>query len=551
MPPRKKDPRKQYFEAIRAQKLDTLRWCLRHGGVSVTAQDEEGATGVQIAAAGGFSDSLECLIENVKKVGQPSDLEEADDDGQTPLMMAAHAGKLECVRLLVLQGKVKVDAKDEAGKTARALAVARKLDKVVAFLDNPSAPPEEEAEEEVDPAEEERRRVFLAAKKAAGPTAEQLKQEAVHRQRVEAAEALERALASSAPPVWPEVEPILKETRRELSIRNKPALTAASGPVDPALWNCVCLFELRLEIAERALTRLPPQIARLVDLVTLIVSGNALSELPDEVAQLTKLRNLEAAGNELIALPASISRLTGLKVRMRVHMRMHMHTHMRMHMRMHMHTHMHTHTHTHVHMHVPYTYAILKVVDVSNNKLHDLAPLAKLTELVAVNAGHNALVELPLYWEKLEHMQTLAAPHNQIVSMPAGLGALQMLVSLDLAANAIEQVPIELGNLTVKKLQAVKLQGNPLADARIRRFVEEDTPTLVKDLLNHVRKNGFKGEAAAGGAKKGGGGKKGKKGKGKAAAVEEDEEGDEDANIAELLAQMGGGSDDDEPVNVS
>ena len=72
------------------------------------------------------------------------------------------------------------------------------------------------------------------------------------------------------------------------------------------------------------------------------------------------------------------------------------------------------------------------------------------------------------------------------------------------------QVPIELGSLTVKKLAGVKLKGNPLADARIRRFVDEDTPTLVKDLLNHVRKNGFKGEVAAKGGG-GGGGKKGKK----------------------------------------
>ena len=89
-----------------------------------------------------------------------------------------------------------------------------------------------------------------------------------------------------------------------------------------------------------------------------------------------------------------------------------------------------------------------------------------------------------------------------------------------------EQVPIELGNLTVKKLQAVKLQGNPLSDARIRRFVEEDSPTLVKDLLNHVRKNGYKGEAAGGG-KQGGGGRKGKKGKAKAAPVEEEKPRDE------------------------
>ena len=52
-----------------------------------------------------------------------------------------------------------------------------------------------------------------------GATEAAAQQEEVHRQRVEAAEALEKALAASAPPVWPEVEPILKETRRELSIR--------------------------------------------------------------------------------------------------------------------------------------------------------------------------------------------------------------------------------------------------------------------------------------------------------------------------------------------
>ena len=179
---------------------------------------------------------------------------------------------------------------------------------------------------------------------------------------------------------------MLKETRRELSIRGKPALAASSGgPVDPALWNCVCLFELRLELAERALTSLPPQLSRLCDLVTLIVSGNALASLPDELGQLTKLKNLEAAGNEIAELPSSVSGLTGLQV-----------------------------------------------VDVSSNKLRSLAPLSQLTALVAVNAGHNELTELPLNWAKLEHMQTLAAPHNKIVVMPPGLGSLQQLVTLDL-----------------------------------------------------------------------------------------------------------------------
>ena len=116
-------------------------------------------------------------------------------------------------------------------------------------------------------------------------------------------------------------------------------------------------------------------------------------------------------------------------------------------------------------------------------------------------------------------------------------------------------MPIELGNLTVKKLMAAKLKGNPLVDARIRRFVEDDTPTLVKDLLNHVRKNGYKGESAASGGKKGGGGKKGKKGKGKAEKVASDSEGDDDGGdaMAQLLAQMAAGnnSEDEDVVKIS
>ena len=297
MPPKKKDPRKQYFESIKTQKIDTLRWCLRHGGVSAKAMDEDGHTGAQSlrpAASPNRRDfNRECAqgrragrFRGARR-GRPH----AADDGR------AYNGKLDCCRLLVLQGKAKMTTKCDAGKTARMYAESRKTpahEKVIAFLDNPTAPPpeEEEDDDEVDEEEEQRKRVFKASQRSAGQATQAAQQEEVHRQRVEAAEALEKALASSAPPIWPEVEPILKETRRELSIRNKPPLTVASGPIDPAVWNCVCLFELRLELAERSLTRLPPQISRLCDLVTLIVSNNALSELPEEVSQLAKLRNL-------------------------------------------------------------------------------------------------------------------------------------------------------------------------------------------------------------------------------------------------------------------
>ena len=103
MPAKKKPPvRSQYFNAIKEQKLDTLRWCLRHGGMSIKAEDDNGHTAVQIAAAGGLDQALGVLIEHVRKFGLPEDIEEPDEDGRTPLMMAAYNGKLACVQLLVL-----------------------------------------------------------------------------------------------------------------------------------------------------------------------------------------------------------------------------------------------------------------------------------------------------------------------------------------------------------------------------------------------------------------------------------------------------------------
>jgi len=157
------------------------------------------------------------------------------------------------VRLLVEQGKVKMDTKCEAGKTARMYAEGRKHDKIVKFLDNPTKPIEDSEEvEEVDEEEEAWERVFKASQKLSTQAAGN-KQDEVYRARVEAAEKLEKELASAAPPVWPEVEAVLKETRRELSVRGKPGVPER-GPVDPAVWGCVCLYELRLELADKVLT---------------------------------------------------------------------------------------------------------------------------------------------------------------------------------------------------------------------------------------------------------------------------------------------------------
>lgn len=86
---------------------------------------------------------------------------------------------------------------------------------------------------------------------------------------------------------------------------------AAAGPVSEAE-----LQEIRrtgrCNLANRELTVLPPEIARLTNLQELWLGGNQLTVLPPEIGQLTNLRRLELGGNQLTALPAEIGQLTNL-----------------------------------------------------------------------------------------------------------------------------------------------------------------------------------------------------------------------------------------------
>ena len=70
--------------------------------------------------------------------------------------------------------------------------------------------------------------------------------------------------------------------------------------------HCLCL-------AAGVLTSLPPQLSRLENLTTLIVSSNALRELPDAVATLKKLKNFEAAFNQLSTIPEGFAQLESLQ----------------------------------------------------------------------------------------------------------------------------------------------------------------------------------------------------------------------------------------------
>jgi hypothetical protein len=128
------DKRLQFFEGIVSQKPKTVEWSLIYGGFDpFKTEDDEGNTPMQVACRGGYSQSLQVIVDYLKRQRQRAMLEQLDDDGYTPLHIAAISGHLKCVEVL-LRGEAKATTKSRDGRTAAELAIANKRGPVAKFI---------------------------------------------------------------------------------------------------------------------------------------------------------------------------------------------------------------------------------------------------------------------------------------------------------------------------------------------------------------------------------------------------------------------------------
>ena len=105
--------------------------------------------------------------------------------------------------------------------------------------------------------------------------------------------------------------------------------------------------------------------------------------------------------------------------------------------------------------------ANLETLDLVNNRLTSLEPLAPLSNLVTVSVDGNELTSLEDF--KLAdkpRLSVLSARSNKLVSIPEEIGECSLLVSLYLKSNAIEAVAAEISGL--KKLKELELDNNPI-----------------------------------------------------------------------------------------
>lgn len=169
-----------------------------------------------------------------------------------------------------------------------------------------------------------------------------------------------------------------------------------------------------LDLSNKQLTSLPPEIGELTNLANLDLSRNQLTSLPPEIGKLTNLIRLNLSRNQLTSLPPEIGKLRNLK------------------------------------------YLYLGI-----NQLASLPPeIGDLTNLNELTLGSNELTSLPPETGKLTNLTNLNLGINQLTSLPLEIGKLTNLTKLYLNENQLASLPPEIGKLT--NLAELNVYGNPL-----------------------------------------------------------------------------------------
>ena len=156
-----------------------------------------------------------------------------------------------------------------------------------------------------------------------------------------------------------------------------------------------------LNLGDRELTVLPPEIKTLTLLTALFCSYNKLTHISLEIFQLTSLQEFHIGNNKLDYLPPEIGLLKNLKV-----------------------------------------------LFLNNNEITVLPPeIGDLDSLDNLFMYNNKLVTLPPEIGNLKSLQLLGLDSNEIVSIPPEIGRLKSLKILQLGDNRLESLPPEIGDL--------------------------------------------------------------------------------------------------------
>lgn len=261
--------------------------------------------------------------------------------------------------------------------------------------------------------------------------------------------------------MWPEIEKAIKEKRHELKLL--PDNVNKDLTVDESLLLCQ---ELNLlQISETQIVAIP-NLSTLSNLQNLLLFRNKIVQFPSSIPQLAKLKVLDLSYNSLEAVPEQINELTQLAT-----------------------------------------------LNLSYNSIESL-PVLKLQKLLVLNLSGNRLTAIPELVNEPYHLSDLILAENAIEAIPEYLTHISTTLKvLNLEKNAIKELPKLLA--TLPKLKDLLLKGNPIADKRLLKLINQ---CGTKQVVDYVKQHGV----ASGGGGGGSAGGKGKGGKGGAAAAKKE-----------------------------
>lgn len=246
--------------------------------------------------------------------------------------------------------------------------------------------------------------------------------------------------------MWPEIEKVKAENRRELHI---PAERIGDDGFDESLFELEGLNLLRISDSE--LTEVPDKIGRLKNLQNLLLYHNKIGRYPSPLNDLDKLKVLDLSYNRLALVPDEINQL-----------------------------------------------ASLTTLNLSNNDLESFPSVNRLTKLVVLDVSGNKLKEFPeIDIEGGGILSDLILKDNEITVIPEEIASIgHSLKLLNLENNQIKALPKTLAALP--KLKDVQLKANPVSDKRLLKLINQ---CGTKQVLDYVKQHGTQ-SASSGPSKK-------------------------------------------------
>ncbi|WP_299248747.1 hypothetical protein [uncultured Aquimarina sp.] len=245
---------------------------------------------------------------------------------------------------------------------------------------------------------------------------------------------------------------------------------------DISTWEGVILVDdkvVELELDEKGLTVLPPEICDLFYLKTLSLEGNMITEIPRQIQDLSNnLRIFNLGGNQIEVIPQeffSLTKLTDLRV------------------------------YTNLLTEVPSDInklTELRYLSLSNNSLKILPPeLFELSKLNSLFINNIELSEVSENITNLSQLTSLGVSSNPLGSIPDNILEITTLTRLDINNAGIIDIPSEITRLT--NLKRLQLSGNnlteineiigdlfPLEYLLLQTNAIEEIPSELSNLIN-------------------------------------------------------------------